>query len=47
MCQYGFVEGRDYEVVPRVRPQDEGGRIIENILLASRKVLVDEAIGSI
>lgn len=29
MCQYGFVEGRDYEVVPRVRPQDEGGRTVQ------------------
>lgn len=28
MCQYGFVEGRDYEFVPRVRPQDEGGRTV-------------------
>lgn len=29
MCQYGFVEGRDYEFVPRVRPQDEGGRTVQ------------------
>ena len=27
--QYGFVEGRDYEFVPRVRPQDEGGRTVQ------------------
>ena len=26
MCQYGFIEGRDYEYMPRVRLQDEGGR---------------------
>lgn len=25
MCQYGFIEGRDYEYMPRVRLQDEGG----------------------
>ena len=29
MCQYGFVEGRDYEYMPRVRRQDEGGRTVE------------------
>ena len=29
MCQYGFVEGRDYEFVPHVRPQDEGGRTVQ------------------
>ncbi len=29
MCQYGFVEGRDYEFIPRVRPQDEGGRTVQ------------------
>lgn len=29
MCQYGFVEGRDYEFVPRVRPQDESGRTVQ------------------
>ena len=29
MCQYGFAEGRDYEFVPRVRPQDEGGRTVQ------------------
>lgn len=29
MCQYGFVEGWDYEFVPRVRPQDEGGRTVQ------------------
>ena len=23
MCQYGFIEGRDYEYMPRVRLQDE------------------------
>lgn len=25
MCQYGFIEGRDYEYMPRVRLQDEAG----------------------
>ncbi len=29
MCQYGFIEGRDYEYMPRVRLQDEGGRTVQ------------------
>ena len=29
MCQYGFIEGRDYEHMPRVRLQDEGGRTVQ------------------
>ena len=29
MCQYGFIEGRDYEYMPRVRLQDEGGRSVQ------------------
>ncbi len=29
MCQYGFIEGRDYEYMPRVRMQDEGGRTVQ------------------
>lgn len=29
MCQYGFIEGRDYEYMPRVRQQDEGGRTVQ------------------
>ena len=29
MCQYGFIEGRDYEYMPRVRLQDEGGRMVQ------------------
>ena len=29
MCQYGFIEGRDYENMPRVRLQDEGGRTVQ------------------
>ena len=27
--QYGFIEGRDYEYMPRVRLQDEGGRTVQ------------------
>lgn len=29
MCQYGFIEGRDYEYMPHVRLQDEGGRTVQ------------------
>lgn len=29
MCQYGFIEGRDYEYMPRVRLQHEGGRTVQ------------------
>lgn len=29
MCQYGFIEGCDYEYMPRVRLQDEGGRTVQ------------------
>ena len=29
MCQYGFIEDRDYEYMPRVRLQDEGGRTVQ------------------
>ena len=29
MCQYGFIEGRDYKYMPRVRLQDEGGRTVQ------------------
>lgn len=39
MCQYGFIEGRDYEYMPRVRLQDEGGRTVQRYVkdTASRR----------
>ena len=36
MCQYGFIEGRDYEHMPRVRLQDEGGRTVQRYVKLRR-----------
>ena len=41
MCQYGFIEGRDYEYMPRVRLQDAGDDIAERGLSGS--VFSDQA----
>ena len=37
MCQYGFIEGRDYEYMPRVRLQDEGGRTVQRYVKDYRR----------
>lgn len=41
MCQYGFIEGRDYEYMPRVRLQDEGGRTVQRYVKDYRMNFTD------